>query len=632
VALKMIDAPLLGEVAQGVAGLWAIEAQGFSPDGNLLLVKAVYSDSAYPLLGTRTAFWTYDLALGRYSACINTLIASDHDVEVNDVAIAQFGGQTECVAIYRGTDATSGLDLNKLALIRNGVLVQSDLVESVSGNQADAMIDSVKVTANGRFVAIETAASNLSQNLDTNGCKDIYLFDLVLNTSRLVTTINGVESSFDSVLGDVMLGADGSLSVAFQSAQAFTAQDSNGVDDVFVWHLAQADFASANAGTIALASRTAAGAAGGSNPQLNLNGLLFNSESGAFSSLDLNNASDVWQSGAALPALVSAAATGTLTEQTTLASTSDGGRYVALVTASPEIAGSTQVDQLVVVDTVTHSKVIVSQSASGALADDAVITPVLSADGTRVAFSSQASNLGNAAPDGQMHLYVSDLQTTADRTECGKSVDLLAYSWKAHTLLDGVSVSAGAHSGTTEASGVTSFVAVTEPSLSLTASRAVPAAEVSATSSAVNLQDAIAILKMIVGLPVNGAGQALSPYQALAADFNGDGTVGLTDAIGVLKHVVGLTAPDPTWHFVSETDPTVPGKANLIPGLPQSAVPVDLSATSPLHVGLVGYLSGDVDGSYAGAPGAADLDVTQPGYIATLVGSHPELSLAQFGV
>ncbi len=211
-------------------------------------------------------------------------------------------------------------------------------------------------------------------------------------------------------------------------------------------------------------------------------------------------------------------------------------------------------------------------------------------------------------------------------------VNLMAYSWKVHTLLDGVSVSAGAHSGTTDANGATSFVAVTEPSLSLTASRAIPAAEASATSSAVNLQDAIAILKMIVGLPVNGAGQALSPYQALAADFNGDGTVGLTDAIGVLKHVVGLTAPDPTWHFVSETDPTVPGKANLNPGLPQSAVSVDLSATSPVHVGLVGYLSGDVDGSYAGAPGAADLDVTQPGYIATLVGSHTELSLAQFGV
>ena len=43
-----------------------------------------------------------------------------------------------------------------------------------------------------------------------------------------------------------------------------------------------------------------------------------------------------------------------------------------------------------------------------------------------------------------------------------------------------------------------------------------PGAEATLTDQAVNLQDAIAILKMIVGLEVNGAGKALSPYQALA--------------------------------------------------------------------------------------------------------------------
>ncbi len=46
---------------------------------------------------------------------------------------------------------------------------------------------------------------------------------------------------------------------------------------------------------------------------------------------------------------------------------------------------------------------------------------------------------------------------------------------------------------------------------------------------------------MVVGLDVNDSGKPLSPYQALAADFNGDGVVSLTDAIGVLKHVVGLS-------------------------------------------------------------------------------------------
>ena len=216
----------------------------------------------------------------------------------------------------------------------------------------------------------------------------------------------------------------------------------------------------------------------------------------------------------------------------------------------------------------------------------------------------------------------------------GKTVDLLAYSWKAHTLLSDVSLNAVDinHSGVTSASGAASFITVTDASLSLSATRTDPAIEAAPTSAAVNLQDAIAILKMIVGLSVNGSNQALSPYQALAADYDGNGTVQLSDAIGVLKHVVGLSAPDPTWHFVNEIDTSVPGKTDLNPGIPQTTLTADLSGLSPVHVGLVGYLSGDVDGSFTGASGAYDLDVTQPDYIASLVGLHAELSLAQFGM
>jgi hypothetical protein len=136
---------------------------------------------------------------------------------------------------------------------------------------------------------------------------------------------------------------------------------------------------------------------------------------------------------------------------------------------------------------------------------------------------------------------------------------------------------------------------------------------------------------MIVGLDVNGAGKALSPYQALAADYDGNGAVQLTDAIGVLKHVVGLTAPQPAWHFVNELDTTVPGKANLSPGTPQTSISANISGSSPVHVGLVGYLSGDVDGSFAGAAGALDLDTLQGTYFNNLTSSHG-LNPSQFGI
>ena len=628
-ALKMIAAPPLGAVVQGVAGLFGggLEAQGFSPNGETLLVRVVYTDSAYPLLSSRTAFWMYDLSLGQYSACINNLIATDRPIEVSDVAIATFNGQTQLIANYRDTDA-GALNLNKLALIRNGVLVQSDLVALVSGNQADAMMDAIRVSANGRFLAVETAASNLASGLDTNGLKDIYLFDLVLNTSRRITTINGAESNFDSSLGDLQVGADGALSIAFESEQAFTTQDANGVNDVFVWRLASSDFAVPGVGSITLGSRTTAGAVGGSNPKLNAIGLVFNSDSSAFSSTDQNSATDVWQSTGSAVNLVALQSVGSsLTGPSSLASSSASGRYVAVVTASPEVAGQTGVEQLLLVDTLEHSAVVVSKTTDGVLADDAVISPVLSGDGSRLAFSSMAGNLGAGQADGEMHLYLA---------EYGKNAAMQAYVWKSHTLLSGVALTAGTHSSTSDALGAASFTMVTETSLSLTATRAIPTAEASATTRAVNLLDAIAILKMIVGLPVNGStngvANALSPYQALAADFNTDGEVGLQDAIEVLKMVVGLTAPEPSWHFLNELDASVAAKATLKPGTAPSTITADLSSASPVHVGLVAYLSGDVDGSYAGATGASDLDITEPSYFVSLVANHPGvLSAAQFG-
>ena len=257
--------------------------------------------------------------------------------------------------------------------------------------------------------------------------------------------------------------------------------------------------------------------------------------------------------------------------------------------------------------------------------------PISGATGTT--YTMTQSDVGNAI---SVRVNYTDGGGTAESVESvfsvGKTANLLVYDWKSHTLLNGVSIVDGSHSGTTDANGSTSFTGITSTSLALTASRSIPAAEATLTSQAVNLQDAIAILKMIVGLDVNGAGSALSPYQSLAADYTGDGTVGLTDAIDVLKHVVGLPAPDPAWRFVNEIDATIPGKVGLTPGTLPATIGADVSgAAAQVHVGLVGLLNGDVDGSFAGAQGSQDLDDLQPSYFVDLTSSHG-LQLSQFGV
>jgi subtilisin-like proprotein convertase family protein len=256
----------------------------------------------------------------------------------------------------------------------------------------------------------------------------------------------------------------------------------------------------------------------------------------------------------------------------------------------------------------------------GATANTFVITPTQ---------AGKAITVTASYTDGQG--TAESVTSSAMAVPANTLVNVLAYSWKAHTLLSDVSVSNGPLSHVTAGDGAINFEVMPVVTQMLTATRAVPSAEANLTSSAVNLQDAIAILKMIVGLDVNGAGKPLSPYQALAADYDGNGAVQLTDAIGVLKHVVGLTAPQPTWHFVNELDTTVPGKATLSPGQPQTSISANTSGSSPVHVGLVGYLSGDVDGSFAGAAGALDLDALQSGYFTSLAAASG-LNLTQFGV
>ena len=121
-------------------------------------------------------------------------------------------------------------------------------------------------------------------------------------------------------------------------------------------------------------------------------------------------------------------------------------------------------------------------------------------------------------------------------------------------------------------------------------------------ADAVNLTDAIAILKMIVGLNVNSNNTPLSPYQAIAADFDQSGDVGLTDAIGVLKMVVGLTAPTPTWKYYDDTKlaSAYTSAQSLNPkGWTTTAVISD-TGTADSSVKLVGVLTGDVDGSWTG--------------------------------
>jgi hypothetical protein len=88
------------------------------------------------------------------------------------------------------------------------------------------------VSSNGRFVPFYSDADNLVSN-DTNGCRDVFVRDLVTGTNILVSVNpNGV--SGDGISTDPVISADGRYVAFTSAADDLVAGDTNRAQDVFI--------------------------------------------------------------------------------------------------------------------------------------------------------------------------------------------------------------------------------------------------------------------------------------------------------------------------------------------------------------------------------------------------------------
>lgn len=195
-----------------------------------------------------------------FESFANNLIASDtnghYDVFVRDlialtttrVSLTSAGGQCNGSSYYPSVSAdgrwvayasvasniVSG-DLNGtwdvfLSDRQSGVTTR--VSAAPSGGDANAESNHPTISADGRFVAFESVATNLVA-ADTNGFRDIFLRDRILgSTERLSVSSAGTQGNGDSLFPSI--SADG-MSVAFESvASTLVPNDSNGSTDVFV--------------------------------------------------------------------------------------------------------------------------------------------------------------------------------------------------------------------------------------------------------------------------------------------------------------------------------------------------------------------------------------------------------------
>ena len=129
--------------------------------------------------------------------------------------------------------ALAGVAVLGSPVFAQGVLeVTERLSESAAGMEGDAGGGHPSVSADGRFVAFESASTNLVPG-DTNGASDIFVVDRLLGTIERVSVDSaGVQANGASQLPSI--SADGGRVIFESTASNLVTGDSNGLSDIFV--------------------------------------------------------------------------------------------------------------------------------------------------------------------------------------------------------------------------------------------------------------------------------------------------------------------------------------------------------------------------------------------------------------
>jgi Tol biopolymer transport system component len=289
-----------------------------------------------------------------------------------------------------------------------------------AGAQSAAVSISPAISADGRFVAFESVASDLVAG-DTNGDIDIFVHDRVTGaTVRVSVDSSGHEANGNSRFPT--LSSDGRF-VAFESyATNLVANDTNGYTDVFV-HDRDPDgngvFDEGNGVTTRASQRS--GGAGGNDvsyaPSLSADGqvVAFVSFATNLVNGDTNLRADIFVHDftAGTTTRVSVDSAGAESDGDNFApSLSRDGRWVAFLSGATNlVAGDTNgCDDVFVHDLSTGATVRGSVSTAGIQANRASSYSSICGDGSRVVFQSQAGNLSKIdLKNGSSDVFLRDV-------------------------------------------------------------------------------------------------------------------------------------------------------------------------------------------------------------------------------
>ncbi|HTF88810.1 MAG TPA: hypothetical protein VK843_10410 [Planctomycetota bacterium] len=395
---------LVTELASTGTSDQAASGSSVYPSISLDGIWVAFESDAADLVSNDTNAKSDVFASGRISGTLLRVSVDSNGVEGNDASTsASISGDGRYVAFASIATNLVPNDFNSVkdVFVRD-TLAGSTVRVSVdsSGGQSDDWSHAPVMSADGRYVAFASQASNLVLG-ETNGWVDVFVHDLTTGvTERVSVDSFGAEANAWSGGGSypwrtTPISADGRF-VAFASfASNLVVGDSNNKWDVFV--------RDRQAGTTVRASVSSTGVQGimeSYNPAISADGRFVAYESFAFNLVpgDTNNAQDVFVhdllAGTTIRANLTAAGAQSSFEAREPALSADG-RFISFESNAPDLVPSdlNGDSDVFVRDLSLGVNSLWSVNTALAQANQPSGGGTLSGDGLRAAFHSRASNL-----------------------------------------------------------------------------------------------------------------------------------------------------------------------------------------------------------------------------------------------
>lgn len=312
------------------------------------------------------------------------------------------------------SDLVSG-DTNGVADIfvkdlTTGSIVRASTNSSGAEQLGGAAVNSVAISADGRYVVFESDATNLVSG-DTNGTTDVFVKDLVTGTlTRASTSSSGTQAT--GVSTDVSISANGRY-VSFTSTANNLVSGDAGNTDIFVKDL--------QTGELKRVSTSSNSTAANNNSSLSMissdgNYVAFLSQGTNLVQGDTNGQQDAFVKNLTTGEVVRAsiAADGTQGNGASLGvSISADGRFVAMYSAANNLGPSDTngAGDVYRKDLLTGNVALVSQSTTGTQGTTGSFTQQISADGRYVTYVSSASEFVSGDTNGTQDVFLRDLST-----------------------------------------------------------------------------------------------------------------------------------------------------------------------------------------------------------------------------